>query len=62
VTPEQILAAIALAESLFTTATNAWAGIRGSIDAKTQAEIDAAIAASGAKLDASTKQLDADAA
>ena len=61
-TAAQILAALALAESLFTTASQAYAQIKADLSATDQASIDAAVASSGAALDAARSQLDADAA
>ena len=60
-TAEQILAAIALAESLLGAAVSAYSDVRNAIDAKTDADIAAAITRTGALLDAATTQLDADA-
>lgn len=61
-TAVQILAALQLAESLFTTASEAYASIKADLDATSQADISAAVAKSGAALDAARAQLDADAA
>lgn len=60
-TPAQILAALQLAESLFSTASAAYAAIKADLDATTTAQLDAAVASSGAALDAARAQLDADA-
>lgn len=61
-TPAQILQALMLAESLFTTASGAYTAIKGDLDAQTSADIAAAVARSGAALDAARAQLDIDAA
>jgi hypothetical protein len=61
-TPAQILAALQLAESLFSTASTAYSDIKADLDAETTAQLNAAVAASGAALDAARTQLDADAA
>jgi hypothetical protein len=61
-TPAEILAALQLAESLFTTASAAYAKIKGDLAATDKASIDAAVASSGAALDAARAQLDADVA
>jgi hypothetical protein len=60
--PALILQILALAEQLFSTASTAYVQIKGDLDAKTQADIAAAVARSGAALDAARAQLDADAA
>jgi hypothetical protein len=60
--PATILAMIQLAQQLFTGGTAAYAAIKADLDASTVAQIEAAIASSGAALDAARKQLDADAA
>ncbi len=57
-TPAQIL----LIAQLFESALADYAKIKADLDAKTQADIDAAIASSGAALDAARAQADADAA
>jgi len=59
-TPAQILAAFQLAESLLSTASAAYAG--ADLDATTTAQIEAAVASSGAALDAARAALDKDAA
>jgi len=56
------LAALQLAEQLFTASTAAIAAIKGDLDATTLAQVTAAVAKSGAALDAARAQLDADAA
>lgn len=60
-TAAEILAALQLAESLFTSASAAYASIKADLDATTQAQISAAVASSGAALDTARAQLDADA-
>lgn len=60
--PIAILQALTLAESLFTNATTAWAQAKATADATTRAQVEAALASSGAALDAATKLLDQDAA
>lgn len=61
-TAAMILQMIALAEQLFTTASTAYVNIKGDLSATDQASIDAAVAKSGAALDAARAKLDADAA
>ena len=61
-TVTSILAAIQLAESLFTAASTAYQTIKGELSATDQAAITAAVTSSGAALDAARAQLDADAA
>lgn len=61
-TAAMILQMIALAEQLFTTSSTAYVNIKGDLSATDQASIDAAVAKSGAALDAARAKLDADAA
>lgn len=61
-TPEQILNDIALGQSLIANAMQAYTAIKGTLDAQTQAQVEAAVRSSGADLDASTAQLAQDAA
>lgn len=57
-----ILQLLGLAQTLFNTASTAYAAIKADLDADTQAQINAAVASSGAALDTARAQLDADAA
>ena len=61
-TLEQILNDIALGQSLIANAMQAYTAIKGTLDAQTQAQVEAAVRSSGADLDASTAQLAQDAA
>lgn len=61
-TAEEILAAIQLAETLLTNASVAFAKIKADLSETDLAKIQAAVASSGASLDAARAQLDADAA
>jgi hypothetical protein len=60
-TAAQILAALQLAQSLYSGASAAYAAIKADLDAATQAEINAAIASSGTALDTARAQIDKDA-
>jgi len=60
--PLMILQMLTLAEQLFSTASTAYATVKADLDANTKAEIDAAVARSGAALDSARSQLDTDAA
>lgn len=59
--PLLILQMLTLAEQLFSTASTAYTTIKADIDANTKADIDAAVARSGAALDSARSQLDDDA-
>ena len=61
-TPAEILAIISSAQQLLGIGLQQWAAVKAAADAKTIADVEAAIAASGAALDAARAQIDADAA
>jgi len=59
-TAAAIIADLALAQKLFTAASAAYQAIKGDLAAKDQAAVNAALASSGAALDAARAQLDKD--